>query len=155
MKWMLFFAVFPGRETSLTVCYCFLGLRFGRRNAILVSYILTTVFGFASAFAHSYITFAVLRFFTGVSITGISIISLILGKFTAAGFSLDRALVKAKTLLLSILCEKLAKNAKNYCNFPSLRQSWSGWMLPAGLGLWPLAACRGSVATCYWLVAPG
>lgn len=56
-------------------------LRFGRRNTILVSYILTTVFGFASAFAHSYTVFAVLRFFTGVSITGISIISLILSKF--------------------------------------------------------------------------
>lgn len=74
-------APLTGREKSVLKCSHVVVSRFGRRNTILVSYVLTTVFGFASAFANSYALFAVLRFLTGVSITGISIISLILGKF--------------------------------------------------------------------------
>lgn len=55
--------------------------RFGRRNLILASYVVTTVFGFASAFANSYAVFAVLRFFTGFGIAGLSVVSLVLSKF--------------------------------------------------------------------------
>lgn len=55
--------------------------RFGRKNLLLASYVVTTVFGFASAFANSYAVFAVLRFFTGFGITGLSVISLVLSKF--------------------------------------------------------------------------
>lgn len=43
---------------------------------------MTTVLGFASAFANSYMLFVVLRFLTGFAITGISNISIVLGKVT-------------------------------------------------------------------------
>ncbi|KAL3971719.1 carboxypeptidase N regulatory subunit [Sarotherodon galilaeus] len=52
--------------------------KYGRKTMLLVSYILSIVFGFSSTFANSYILFAVLRFFTGFSLTGISIISIVL-----------------------------------------------------------------------------
>ncbi|KAM3865178.1 solute carrier family 22 member 7-like [Diretmus argenteus] len=52
--------------------------RFGRRIMLLVSYIFGMVFGIASAFSTSYVMFAVLRFFTGFSITGIVIVSTVL-----------------------------------------------------------------------------
>ncbi|XP_056136454.1 solute carrier family 22 member 7-like [Lampris incognitus] len=52
--------------------------RFGRRKMILVSYLSTIFFGFASAFSYSFAMFAVMRFFTGFAISGISIISIVL-----------------------------------------------------------------------------
>ncbi|XP_063048214.1 solute carrier family 22 member 7-like isoform X2 [Engraulis encrasicolus] len=52
--------------------------RYGRRNMLLVSYILGMVFGLISAFSTSYIMFAVLRFLTGFGITGIPIVSSVL-----------------------------------------------------------------------------
>lgn len=56
--------------------------RYGRKPILLVSYVLTTVLGFANAFANSYILFAVFRFLTGFAITAISNISVVLGKVT-------------------------------------------------------------------------
>ena len=55
-------------------------LRYGRKNTLLASYVLSLTFGFSSAFASSYVLFAVLRFLTGFGLTGISITSLILSK---------------------------------------------------------------------------
>lgn len=55
-------------------------LRYGRRNTLLVSYVMATVFGFSSAFANSFVVFAVLRFFTGFGLTGISITSTVLSQ---------------------------------------------------------------------------
>ncbi|KAG7228425.1 hypothetical protein INR49_007597, partial [Caranx melampygus] len=52
--------------------------KYGRRNTLLVSYIIATVFGFSSAFANSFVLFAVLRFFTGFGLTGIGITSIVL-----------------------------------------------------------------------------
>ncbi|XP_030604300.1 solute carrier family 22 member 7-like [Archocentrus centrarchus] len=52
--------------------------KYGRKNLLLVSYISSCVLGFSSAFANSYTLFAVLRFFTGLGLTGISIISIVL-----------------------------------------------------------------------------
>ncbi|XP_066506405.1 solute carrier family 22 member 7-like [Hoplias malabaricus] len=51
---------------------------FGRRAMLLLSYILGLGFALISVFSSSFIMFAVLRFFTGFSITGIVIISTIL-----------------------------------------------------------------------------
>ncbi|XP_042249355.1 solute carrier family 22 member 7-like [Thunnus maccoyii] len=56
----------------------YLSDRFGRKNALLVSYMTTTLFGFASAFSYNFIMFAVMRFFTGFGIAGISIITIVL-----------------------------------------------------------------------------
>ncbi|CAL8328819.1 unnamed protein product [Merluccius merluccius] len=58
--------------------YGFLSDRFGRRMMLLLSYVLAALFGMASAFSSSYVMFAVLRFFTGFSISGIVIISTVL-----------------------------------------------------------------------------
>lgn len=46
-----------------------------------MSYVLAMVTGFASAFANSYILFTVLRFFTGFSLTGVALISVVLCTF--------------------------------------------------------------------------
>nr|XP_046273613.1 solute carrier family 22 member 7-like isoform X2 [Scatophagus argus] len=56
----------------------YLSDRFGRKSTILVSYILTTIFGFASAFSYHLATFAVMRFLTGFGISGVNIIAMVL-----------------------------------------------------------------------------
>ncbi|KAM4594444.1 solute carrier family 22 member 7-like [Fundulus diaphanus] len=52
--------------------------RFGRKKTLLVSYIITAIFGFASAFSYNFAMFAAMRFFTGFGISGISIVSIVL-----------------------------------------------------------------------------
>lgn len=52
--------------------------RFGRRPLLMVSYLLTMLFSVISALSTSYIMFMVMRFLTGFTITGISIISIVL-----------------------------------------------------------------------------
>ncbi|KAJ8248567.1 hypothetical protein GJAV_G00243370 [Gymnothorax javanicus] len=52
--------------------------RYGRRTMLMVSYVLGMTFGLASAFSTSYLMFAIMRFFTGLGITGISIICSVL-----------------------------------------------------------------------------
>ncbi|XP_049577139.1 solute carrier family 22 member 7-like [Syngnathus scovelli] len=56
----------------------FLSDRFGRRRLLLVSYLTTMTFAVLSALSPSYAMFGVMRFFTGMSIAGISIISIVL-----------------------------------------------------------------------------
>uniref|UniRef100_A0A3Q3KQ10 Solute carrier family 22 member 6 n=1 Tax=Mastacembelus armatus TaxID=205130 RepID=A0A3Q3KQ10_9TELE len=60
------------------IAFGFLCDKYGRRKTLLASYIMAIVFGFSSAFANSYVLFAVLRFLTGFSLTGISINSIVL-----------------------------------------------------------------------------
>ncbi|XP_027032445.1 solute carrier family 22 member 7-like isoform X1 [Tachysurus fulvidraco] len=52
--------------------------RYGRKSMLLVSYVLALCFAMASVFSSSIIMFAVLRFFTGLSITGIVIVTSVL-----------------------------------------------------------------------------
>ncbi|KAM7008640.1 uncharacterized protein LKV04_000734 [Tautogolabrus adspersus] len=56
----------------------FLSDRFGRRPLLLVSYLLSMMFAVMSAFSTSYVMFVIMRFFTGMSLAGISIISIVL-----------------------------------------------------------------------------
>ncbi|TNM86223.1 hypothetical protein fugu_008494 [Takifugu bimaculatus] len=56
----------------------FLSDRYGRRPLLLVSYLGTILFAVLSAFSTSYMMFVVMRFFTGLSLAGISIISIVL-----------------------------------------------------------------------------
>uniref|UniRef100_A0A3B5L2M2 Solute carrier family 22 member 6 n=1 Tax=Xiphophorus couchianus TaxID=32473 RepID=A0A3B5L2M2_9TELE len=56
----------------------YLSDRFGRKRTLLVSYIITTIFGFASAFSYNFAMFAAMRFFTGFGISGVSIVSIVL-----------------------------------------------------------------------------
>uniref|UniRef100_A0A3P9IH92 Solute carrier family 22 member 7b, tandem duplicate 1 n=1 Tax=Oryzias latipes TaxID=8090 RepID=A0A3P9IH92_ORYLA len=56
----------------------YLSDRFGRKRTLLVSYIATTLFGFASAFSYNFPMFVAMRFLTGVGISGISIVSIVL-----------------------------------------------------------------------------
>ncbi|KAG8014759.1 Solute carrier family 22 member 7 [Nibea albiflora] len=65
----------------------FLGDRFGRRPLLLVSYLSSMVFAVLSAFSTSYVMFAIMRFFTGMSLAGISIISHVLN---VEWFSIER-----------------------------------------------------------------
>ncbi|XP_066552838.1 solute carrier family 22 member 7 [Amia ocellicauda] len=60
------------------VAFGILSDRYGRKPMLLVSYISAIAFGFANAFSTSYIMFAITRFFTGFSLTGISIICIVL-----------------------------------------------------------------------------
>ncbi|XP_064173876.1 solute carrier family 22 member 7-like [Anguilla rostrata] len=52
--------------------------RFGRKTMLLVAYLSSITFGLASAVSTSYVMFVIMRFFTGFSLTGISIISYVL-----------------------------------------------------------------------------
>ncbi|XP_049424869.1 solute carrier family 22 member 7-like [Epinephelus fuscoguttatus] len=52
--------------------------RFGRKIMLLVSYVTAAIFGFASAFSYNFAMFAAMRFFTGLGISGISIITIVL-----------------------------------------------------------------------------
>lgn len=61
--------------------------RFGRKRTLLVSYITTTLFGFASAFSYNFPMFATMRFLTGFGISGISIITMVLCEFVLTAHS--------------------------------------------------------------------
>ncbi|XP_030595109.1 solute carrier family 22 member 7-like [Archocentrus centrarchus] len=52
--------------------------RFGRKKTLMLSYIVTAFFGIASAFSYNFPMFATMRFFTGLGLSGISIISIVL-----------------------------------------------------------------------------
>lgn len=54
--------------------------RFGRRRILLLALAVTLFFGAMTAFSGSYLMFVVMRSLCGVGLTGISIISLILGE---------------------------------------------------------------------------
>ncbi|XP_068183443.1 solute carrier family 22 member 7-like isoform X2 [Antennarius striatus] len=56
----------------------YLSDKYGRKLTLLASFIMTILFGISSGFANSYSLFVVLRFLTGVGLTGISIISIVL-----------------------------------------------------------------------------
>ncbi|XP_029295796.1 solute carrier family 22 member 7-like [Cottoperca gobio] len=56
----------------------YLSDRFGRRPLLLVSYLSSITFAVLSAFSTSYVMFTIMRFFTGMSLAGISIISIVL-----------------------------------------------------------------------------
>ncbi|KAM6972600.1 solute carrier family 22 member 7-like [Aplochiton taeniatus] len=60
------------------VIFGILSDKYGRKRMLLVSYLSAIFFGLASAFSNSFTMFAVMRFFTGFGITGISIISIVL-----------------------------------------------------------------------------
>ncbi|XP_034044029.1 solute carrier family 22 member 7-like [Thalassophryne amazonica] len=64
----------------------YLSDRFGRRPLLLVSYLSSMVFAVLSAFSTSYIMFFIMRIFTGMSLAGISIISIVLN---VEWFSID------------------------------------------------------------------
>ncbi|XP_070768708.1 uncharacterized protein [Enoplosus armatus] len=57
----------------------YLSDRFGRKRMLLVSYMITAFFGFASAFSYNFTMFSAMRFFTGFGLSGISIITIVLG----------------------------------------------------------------------------
>ncbi|XP_074486060.1 solute carrier family 22 member 7-like [Sebastes fasciatus] len=56
----------------------YLSDRIGRKTTLLVSYMIITFFGFASAFSYNFAMFAAMRFLTGFGISGIHIISIVL-----------------------------------------------------------------------------
>uniref|UniRef100_A0A8C6U4Y4 Solute carrier family 22 member 6 n=1 Tax=Neogobius melanostomus TaxID=47308 RepID=A0A8C6U4Y4_9GOBI len=61
-----------------SVVFGYLSDRFGRKKMLLLSYIVSTTFGFASAYSNHFAAFAVMRFFTGCGLAGISIITIVL-----------------------------------------------------------------------------
>uniref|UniRef100_A0A3B5A7W4 Solute carrier family 22 member 7-like n=1 Tax=Stegastes partitus TaxID=144197 RepID=A0A3B5A7W4_9TELE len=70
---IFFFGVMLG-----AVAFGFLCDKFGRKNTLLASYIMSMVFGFSTAFANSFVLFSALRFLTGFALTGLSLNSLVL-----------------------------------------------------------------------------
>lgn len=60
--------------------FCVFLCRYGRRPLLLVSYLGSILFSLLSAFSTSYIMFVIMRFFTGVALAGIAIISFVLSK---------------------------------------------------------------------------
>ncbi|XP_069000195.1 solute carrier family 22 member 7-like [Embiotoca jacksoni] len=70
--------IFFAGVTLGAVVIGFLSDKYGRRNTLLASYIMSIVFGFSSAFANVYGLYLALRFFTGFALVGISINTLVL-----------------------------------------------------------------------------
>ncbi|KAM9769970.1 uncharacterized protein ACNS7B_007035 [Menidia menidia] len=56
----------------------YLSDKFGRKRTLLVSYVITTLCGFATAFSYNFPMFAAMRFLTGFGISGISLVSFVL-----------------------------------------------------------------------------
>nr|XP_040043572.1 solute carrier family 22 member 7-like [Gasterosteus aculeatus aculeatus] len=56
----------------------FLSDRYGRRPLLLASYMSSLMFAVLSAFSPSYVVFVIMRFFTGMALSGMSIISIAL-----------------------------------------------------------------------------
>lgn len=115
---------FKGKWCLIFPCSCsfsspnvfpLLTSRFGRKSTLLASYIMTIVFGFSSAFANSYILFAVLRFLTGVGLTGMSINSIVLSKLTSSQYQLKKV-----TMTSHVLCSQIVyppPNGHKVCNW--------------------------------------
>ncbi|XP_056407649.1 solute carrier family 22 member 7-like [Hyla sarda] len=79
-KWMNQAAAtifFMGLTTGSLICG-FLSDRFGRRNILLVSFLVSAVFGVISAFGASYIMFSICRLLCGVGLMGMTLISITL-----------------------------------------------------------------------------
>lgn len=112
-KWCL---IFPcSCSFSSPNAFPLLTSRFGRKSTLLASYIMTIVFGFSSAFANSYILFAVLRFLTGVGLTGMSINSIVLSKLTSSQYQLKKV-----TMTSHVLCSQIVyppPNGHKVCNW--------------------------------------
>lgn len=86
------------------VCNIYLVSRFGRRPLLLVSYVCTMVFSLLSAFSTSYIMFVIARFLAGASLSGVSIISIVLSKCPHVNVSCSFCLSKS---LYNNLCNNL------------------------------------------------
>ena len=67
-----------------------LSYRFGRKKALLVSYVTSTVFGFTSTFSSNFTMFAVMRFFTGLGLSGSSMVTVVLSEFYMPVFFLKK-----------------------------------------------------------------
>lgn len=90
-------------HSFLDVSFCFV-FRFGRRSMLLVSYLSTMVFALLSAFSTSYVMFVIMRFFTGMSLAGISIISVVLSEYTDSKTVLTTTIKERKLHVIIIAC---------------------------------------------------
>ncbi|XP_061882142.1 solute carrier family 22 member 7-like [Entelurus aequoreus] len=70
---IFFIGVMFGSAVLGTLCD-----RYGRKSMLLVSYLISTIFGFGSALSTSFSMFAVMRFFSGFGLSGVGIISIVL-----------------------------------------------------------------------------
>ncbi|XP_075704451.1 solute carrier family 22 member 7-like [Rhinoderma darwinii] len=68
---------FMGLTTGSLICG-FLSDRFGRRRILLVSFLVSTVFGVTSALSVSYVMFSICRLLCGVGLMGMTLISITL-----------------------------------------------------------------------------
>lgn len=68
------------RRVSAVPNFSLLSSRYGRRPLLLASYLGSILFAVLSAFSTSYIMFVIMRFFTGVALAGIAIISFVLSE---------------------------------------------------------------------------
>ncbi len=85
-NWAVCYDIYYERLAFYLAHYLFgLACRFGRKPMLLVSYISGMAFTLASIFSSSFIMFAVLRFFSGFTITGIVIVSSVLSKTHISG----------------------------------------------------------------------
>lgn len=113
--------------------------RFGRRPLLLVSYLSSLIFAALSAFSSSYIMFVIMRFFTGMSLAGISIISIALSKEIISQCFLPLCLyfMPLFNLIFSLWwrfcrCGMVQHRTQDFfwCNYKSGLDSWklaSGW----------------------------
>lgn len=73
----------------MRIVFNLLVTRFGRRPLLLVSYLSSMTFAVISAFSPSYVIFNIMRFFTGMSLAGITIMPIALSKYAKQFYFMD------------------------------------------------------------------
>ncbi|XP_037104126.1 solute carrier family 22 member 7-like isoform X2 [Syngnathus acus] len=109
--------------------------RFGRKTALLVSYVITMIFGFGSALSTNFAMFAVMRFFTGFGTSGVIIASGVL--------CMEWADIKHRSLMYIVLtmdwslgCSLLAALAYFVNDWRYLTAAATSLLLPAIIYWW-------------------
>lgn len=119
-KWCTFYEHSQKHEMFCIKNILCLACRFGRKPMLLVSYISGMAFALASVFSSSFIMFAVLRFFSGFTITGIVIVSSVLSKNLSLSVSMPQIMIEREQ----------RKMALSYIRV--FLQMWSGWTFSTG-----------------------
>ncbi|XP_051940762.1 solute carrier family 22 member 7-like isoform X3 [Hippocampus zosterae] len=112
--------------------------RFGRKIMLLVSFLITSIFGFASALSSSYVMLAVMRFLTGFGASGVSIVGVVL--------TIEWADIKHRSSLLILLSMDWSIGSVLLGAFAYLVNDWRYLMAVSTIPLLP--------ALIYWWWIP-
>ncbi|XP_077461814.1 solute carrier family 22 member 7-like [Stigmatopora argus] len=122
--------------------------RFGRKTMLLVSYLITAIFGFASALSTNFPMFAVMRFFTGFGSAGISIITIVL--------CIEWADIKRRTLVCILMSMDWSLGSSLLGALAYLVNDWRYLIVAATSPLLPAIICWWWLPeSARWLISHG